>query len=198
MANGVGDCANSRYKPYICAGNSAQTCLLCGRVKGGDKGCWARGCLRNGGAPETLSERELHNRTSNIRARHRERAQTEQAQAEERLNQERRAQAAAAEARGLKNCLRLPGAPGPKQAQQVSWRLSGPAPYKRPLTKKRLPTSVRGPLFWEQPGKTANCDCCGVLCALYEDGHLEAMPGSSLFARCEVLCQKCAQDTRSF
>ena len=191
MGNGSGYCANSRSRPLICAGDSGQTCLLCGALKGGQTGCWARGCR----APTTpAEEREVRNRSSNLRPKHRKKAREEEAELFKELAAERRAWEAAALRSGpLRNCLR---APGPRPAKQVSWRLAGlePDPYNKPLTLKKLPASVRGPLFWEAPGKTADCDACGRRCTLYKDGDLAPVSGSSRFALLEVLCAKCAED----
>ena len=194
MANGVGYCANSRYRPFICAGNAASTCALCGRLKGGAKGCWARGCLRNGGEPEALTASQLRNRISNIRPRQRERAQREEERREAMLSQERRAQAAAAEARGLKTCLRTEtgrreGAP----TKRVSWAAPYP-PSGRPLGALVVPASVREPLFWEKPGSQADCDNCGCSCDPWADGAFPLVPGGSRFVRTEVFCQVCAKD----
>ena len=197
MANGVGYCANSRYRPYICAGNSAQTCCLCGRAKGGFNGCWARGCLRNnGGAPETLSAKQLRNRMSNIRPRHRERAQEQQAQLDALLNQERQALEAAAEARGLKPCLRA--TTGRKEgASARRARLECDPPSGRPLKRVKLPADVREPLLWDKPGEQADCDNCGCSCDPNAPGALQRLPGRSRFACEEVLCPVCAKDARA-
>ena len=77
----------------------------------------------------------------------------------------------------------------------MGWRLTAPPPYNKVLTKKRLPAAVRAPLFWEAPGTAADGDACGKRCALYEDGDLVRISGSSRFARFEVLCAKCAEDS---
>ena len=155
QGNGKGYCANSRSRPLIRAGDSGQTCLLCGTVKGGRTGCWARGCR----APTTpAEEREVRNRSSNVRSKHRQKARGEEAELFRELAAERRAREAAALRSGaLRNCLRVPG---PKAAKQVRWRLAGPAPCPKPVTKKRLAASVRAPLFWEAAGETADCDSC--------------------------------------
>ena len=191
MGNGKGYCANSRSRPLICAGDSGQTCLLCGALKGGRTGCWARGCR----APTTpAEERAVRNRSSNLRPRHRKKAQEEEAELFKELAAERRAWEAAALRSGpLRNCLRAPGL-GP--AKQVGWRLAGPAPYCKKLTEKQLPASVRAPLFWEAPGRTADCDACGSRCTLYTDGGLAPVLGASRFARFEVLCAKCTEDAQ--
>ena len=190
QGNGKGYCANSRSRPLICAGDSGQTCLLCGTVKGGRTGCWARGCR----APTTpAEEREVRNRSSNVRSKHRQKARGEEAELFRELAAERRAREAAALRSGaLRNCLRVPG---PKAAKQVRWRLAGPAPCPKPVTKKRLAASVRAPLFWEAAGETADCDSCGRRCTLCADGDLVPVPGSSMFARIEVMCAKCAEDS---
>ena len=192
QGNGKGYCANSRSRPLICAGDSGQTCLLCGVLKGGRKGCWARGCR----APTTPAEElEVRNRSSNVRPKHRKKAQEEEAELCAELAAERRAWEAAAVRSGpLRTCLRGPGL-GP--AKQVSWRLTGPAPYSKQLTTKPLPAPVRAFLFWEAPGRTADCDACGSLCALYTEGGFAPVPGLSRFALSEILCAKCAQDSQS-
>ena len=160
----------------------------------GAKGCWARGCLRNGGEPETLTASQLRNRISNIRPRQRERAQREEEQREAMLSQERRAQAAAAETRGLKTCLRAEtgrreGAP----TKRLSWAAPYP-PSGRPLGDCKMPASVREPLFWDNPGKQADCDKCGCRCDPHADGAFQGVPRRSRFARTEVLCPVCAED----
>ena len=201
MANGVRYCASSRYRPYICAGNSAQTCLLCGRVKGGAKGCWARGCLRNGGEPETVTEKQLRNRISNVRPRARERAQEEEAQMRERLAQERRAAAEAAEAEGLKSCLRQPGAPATRSPAKVSWHTSGPQPVWQEggealVKRKRYFEEGLLRILWvEEAGSRVACDRCESVAPLNEGG-LVAEKGGSRFSATVWWCAACWKDAR--
>ena len=199
MANGVGYCANSRYRPYICAGNSAQTCLLCGRVKGGAKGCWARGCLRNGGEPETLSENQRRNRISNVRPRARERAQEEEAQMRERLAQERRAKAEAAEAEGLKSCLRQPVAPAAQPSPRVSWCISGPQPMwtkggEAAVRRKRhFEEWERSALWAQEAGSVVACERCESVAPLMEGGF-RCEAGQSRFSAAVWWCAACWRD----
>ena len=188
MGNGKGYCANSRSRPLICPGASGQTCLLCGRLKGGPNGCWARGCQ----AP--TSEAELHNRSSNIRPRAREKAREHEAELGRQLAAERRAWEAAAMAAGKgRSCLKATDRP--RTAKQVSWSLGpGPLGAKKPLTQKRLqPDAKRQRLFWDNPGATAECDGCGRRC---DDPNRCLTPeeGRSRFALSEVLCPECAKD----
>ena len=191
MGNGHGYCANSRSRPLICAGDSGQTCLLCGALKGGRNGCWARGCR----APTTpAEEREVRNRSSNVRPKHRKKAQEEEAEILKEVAAERRGWEAAALRSGpLRTCLRAPGLGPP--VERVRWDLDAPAPYKKKLTEKRLPASVRAPLFWEAPGYTADCDACGSRFALGKEGGFAPVSGLSMFALSEVFCAKCAQDS---
>ena len=205
MANGVGYCANSRYRPYICAGNSAQTCLLCGRVKGGAKGCWGRGCLRNGGEPETLTEKQLRNRISNVRPRARERAQEEEAQKRERLAQERRAAAEAAEAKGLKSCFRQPGAPAAQPLPKVRWGTSGPQPVwlgrgggggEAAVRRKRYFEEWELSILWAQEaGSMVACDRCESV-APREEGGFRREEGQSHFSVTVWWCAACWKDAR--
>ena len=205
QGNGKGYCANSRKSPLLCCGDSGQTCLLCGRVKGGERGCWARGCA-SGEAAETLTEAALRNRASNVRSSHRERARQhngERLAKEAEDARELRSQRDLAAARGLRTCLRAE--PGLREGERVSSpkRVSWSAPYPpsgRPLTEKPYGSAqLRQTLWWPGAGETAECDGCGRSCPLRngpqdERGQFQVLAGRSKFALATVLCPKCRKD----
>ena len=222
QGNGKGYCANSRSRPLLCQGDSGQTCLLCGRIKGGERGCWARGC-RSGEAPESLTEHALRNRVSNVRAAQRESARKHNAERLAREAQEAadlQKKAGEAQRAGLRSCLR---APGLKRAleypteRSVGWgcvplnKKSAHAraafarqnpfledlltPASEAVPKKAYGTAeLRKTLWWEEAGKTVECDRCGVRFKR-EEVRLQREPGRSRFCNIVGWCKECrAQD----
>ena len=205
QGNGKGYCANSRKSPLLCAGDSGQTCLLCGRVKGGDRGCWARGCFW-GEAAETLTEAALRNRASNVRSSHRVRARKQNAERlvkEAKEAGELRSQRDLAAASGLRSCLRAPGKRA--RAEEVQWRSDEPVqppPHKTATSSvtKRLYGSagLRQVLWWPDVGENVECDGCGQRCPWKgprdERGDFQKVGERSKFARERILCPKCRKD----
>ena len=210
QGNGKGYCANSRRSPLLCGGDSGQTCLLCGRVKGGERGCWARGC-RSGEAPESLTEAALRNRISNVRTSQRAAARKQNAArlaGEAQEAQALRLKGDAVAAKGLRSCLRkgkrgLPEArsvcwgmmPAPKAARVIAQRLPFGEDFLQPATaavpKKPYGTrELRQSLWWQGAGATVECEGCGAR-SPRADVPLQREPGRSVFCRTVGLCEKC-------
>ena len=196
QGNGKGYCANSRSRPLICQGDSGQTRLLCGRVKGGERGCWGRGC-RSGEAPESVTEAALRNRASNVRSAHRKLARDwnkarllSEAQEAEAFRKQGEESARG----GLRSCLRRPGQKRELEEKRVLW---GQAPCRRYTTastkvpKKAYGTQeLRNTLWWAEAGKKVECEGCGGRFDR-DDAPLQPEPGRSQFCSTAAFCEQC-------
>ena len=190
MGNGKGHCANSRGRPFICAGGSGRANLLCGTVKGGGRAVEPAAA----GLPRLL--RKSAGRATAIPISTRSTATKprgwRQHFSKEMAAERRALEAAALRSGPLRNSLRAL-ALGP--AKQVRWRLAGPAPCNNSLTERQCPASGQDFFWWEAVGRTADAVVCGSRCALCAT-DLAPVLSSSRFARLEVLRAKRSEDSQ--